>query len=110
MELILLAVAGIVWAVIKAISQQPPKRPVPRPVSPGRIPTDTSPRPAPRTSPPLISDTYDVQQEMTLEAEELDSGSMGFELTESTLVQGVIMAEVLGPPRAQNPHKLYRMR
>lgn len=104
MDLILLAVAGIVWAVIKAATQPPPKRPAPRPVTPERRSANVSPPPAE----PPISDPYVAEQqqtELTLEVEELDDASQRFELTAEGVVQGVIMAEVLGPPRAKNPHK-----
>lgn len=107
MQLILLAVAGIIWAVIKAASQPPPQRPVPRSVAPGQKMANVSTPPTESN----ISKPYVPQQrlrEISLEVEELGTASKNFEFTGDTLVQGIIMAEVLGPPRAKNPHKIYR--
>lgn len=108
-QIILLALAAIVWAVIKAVSQQPPQRPVPRRAAPGPSPVSEPPRPEIR--PVLQHDpgSYsDQQSEIRMEVQELDDyPALDLHVTPEGLVQGVIMAEVLGPPRAKNPHRLF---
>lgn len=107
MELILLAVGAIVWIVLKALSQPPPKPPPPRQRS--IQPTESSGNESislPKPFEPVAAEYY---EEPPLELEELDeAGSAQFELSKDNLVQGIIMAEVLQPPRGRRPHRLHR--
>lgn len=113
MELILLAVGAIVWMVLKALSQPPPKPPPPqqRTVQHHAPQAGGGRKPA---VPPSHIETgtqyFAEQEEIAVEIEELDEeiGSVGISITNEALVQSVVMAEVLGPPRARKPHRMYR--
>jgi hypothetical protein len=100
MELILLAIGGIVWAVIKILSQPPPQAPRPSgrtPVSPPSkvrafvpAPARASARPEP-VSPPAAP---------FFEPEEEENW-----FNPDSIAQGFIMAELLGPPLAKRPRR-----
>lgn len=107
MELILLAVGAIVWIVLKALSQPPPKPPPPRQRS--IQPTESSGSVS-FSQPKPMEPVVEYYEGAPLELEELDdeAGSAQFELSKDNLIQGIIMAEVLQPPRGRRPHRLHR--
>lgn len=112
-QLILLAVGAIVWMVLKALSQVPPKPPPPRERAAQRHAPDGEGGGKPAIPPSHIetgSQYFADQEETAVEIEELDEehGSVGISITNEDLVQSVVMAEVLGPPRARKPHRMYR--
>jgi len=102
MELLLFIVVGIVWAVIKALSANPVKPPPPRqsvkpPKPPGEL---SSPMQTPFTT---ISFSDSIQPAM--EVENLEEQAQDSSLSLEDVIQGVVMAEVLSPPRARRPHR-----
>src|SRR5690554_399528 len=104
MELLLLAVVAIVWTVIKALSQGPPPKPTPRPRPEGH---GAQPVPEiPGTDTRLTGTYFTDQPEETIEVEEVQEGSVDIPdlLAEDNLIRGIVMAEVLSPPRSRRTH------
>lgn len=106
-QTIILVLAAIIWAVVRIISQPAPKRPVPRQAAPQH--------PSPKNSIPgsstmtITPAKFTETARVNLAVEELDTiTSPGLELSPENLVQGIILSEILGPPRAKNPHRLYK--
>ncbi|HOB34123.1 MAG: hypothetical protein GX090_08285 [Firmicutes bacterium] len=115
MELIFFAIAAIVWAVIKALAESATRQPVPRPRVPGPRPTakpvaEVAGQPQHKPKPKQPSQPYFTEQpETVLTVEDLDAPGTGdIQMSADTLLQGIIMSEVLGAPRCKKPHRLAR--
>ncbi|MBS3951095.1 MAG: hypothetical protein KGZ53_10625 [Peptococcaceae bacterium] len=117
MEILIFLALGIVWTVIQALMKsQQPKPDGPRPV-PRRIPVGAHPRPdaqvpgyrtADRDTGEIgVDSTYGIAPPMEVIEFQEDSGPT---ILKDDLVQGIIMAEVLGPPRARVPRNMSRRR
>jgi len=110
-RLILFAVAAIIWSVVKALSQPAPKRPVPRQAAPLGQRNESRPQGEvfTRSRETFTQEEYFTEQPaMALQVEELEETvTEDIDITSDDLVKGIIMAEVLGPPRAKRPHRLY---
>lgn len=110
MEFILLVLGVIAWAVIKALLQPPPKPPPPRqrPLRPkledmGNL----TPEPAVNLSrqlPPVFVADQPAPAEIACE----DSFEAPAWLSQDALLQGIILSEVLKPPRARRTHRVNR--
>lgn len=125
-QLILFIVGAIVWGIIKALSQPqqktPPGRQSPRTIitqlgldpedsrfdaptdysQPFSVPPAVRPkaRPQPAVRPPEVR-----PQTITPAPVEAETAEPNW-LTTENLVQGVIMAELLSPPRAKRPRRI----
>jgi len=111
-QLLLFAIGAIIWVVIKALTQPPPKPPPPR-QSPLR-PTE-APAPSIRSGYTALpqSDAYfmdesDEPMEVDEDAEHVSALKLDDLLSGDSFVKGIIMTEVLGPPRARRPHRVAR--
>lgn len=110
MEIILLAIGGIIWAVIKALSAAPPNPPPPRqrlhPQS-TTVPSDSVSPPAPVTTRSGVYFSDDTSMDIELDEQENTEVSEGL-FRPDNLLQGIIMAEVLRPPRSRKHHHTSR--
>ncbi|MTI95650.1 MAG: hypothetical protein FH749_09190 [Firmicutes bacterium] len=112
MEILILFAIGIIWMVIKSLNQEPPKQPQRTPVRPlVEMPeaTEAELRGA-QTAPKPKVDLR--QEEAPLMVEDLDDDQDGgpWVLDTQDVVNGIIMAEILGKPRSRNPHRLMSRR
>ena len=116
MQLIFLFIIAVVWMVIKSMAQsQAQRQPQPAPAFPGERPV-TRPGRSPEAGSELpkdilSGDTYFADKEATaVEVEELDAeaeGELSGLISRDNVLTGIIMSEVLGPPRAKRPHSLF---
>lgn len=115
MELLVLFISAVIWLVLKSLAQsQPSPRPARSagPAGPGLRPlAKRSNAEAHLPHDALAGETYFADQDVTeIQVEELDAeeaGEVPNLLTRDNLLTGIIMSEVLGPPRAKRPHRLF---
>lgn len=118
MEILIFLVIGIVWTVIQALMKSQQAQPGSAPPNPRRAAPANPPQgavpsysfsPSERGDDLKDSQTHEIAPPMEVIETEQDLG-IGFAVSRDDLAKGVIMAEVLGPPRARNPRSLSRRR
>ena len=115
MELLIFFVGAVIWMVIKSLTQKPPQQPPARQEAPRTRMTER-PNKSVRLSLPneevAPGDSYIMEQSdeaIELEGfEEFESGEQESTLSSASWAQGIVMVEILSPPRSKRPHRAQR--